>query len=89
MSMFYWDFCPICNATGFVRTQRFGPSTTSAPTYVIIPCEACDGSGRVKVPNGCEMRAKPTSSCSITVAHSTTIHAAAAPPASGETGGTG
>lgn len=53
----YWhyEWCPACGLEGI--QERIDPETLERTTE---PCEPCDGTGRMKVPNGYELRGTPT-----------------------------
>jgi DnaJ-class molecular chaperone len=53
----HWEWCPVCHSTGVVMRYAAIQSGT-APT-VEEPCETCEGMGRMRVPNGYEIRHKP------------------------------
>jgi len=49
----HWDHCPACGATGNVTIREMGG--TGGGTVVRTfqdSCGACDGLGRIRIPNG-------------------------------------
>lgn len=55
----HWEFCPLCASTGIRARLAYRTGGGGSPATFNEPCGACDGFGRLRVPNNWHLAADP------------------------------
>ena len=68
------ELCPTCGASGRVlsRRQMGGTGRCQVIGHIDVPCDVCDGRGRIKIPDGWHLAGDVTGT--ITISGVTIMH---------------